>query len=30
VGQVTSAAAFLAVFGVQWLRHHIHRKDESA
>jgi O-antigen/teichoic acid export membrane protein len=28
VGQVTSAAAFLAVFGVQWLRHHIHRKDE--
>src|SRR5438132_639481 len=28
VGQVTSAAAFLAVFGVQWLRHHTHRKDE--
>jgi O-antigen/teichoic acid export membrane protein len=28
VGQVTSAAVFLAVFGVQWLRHHIHRKDE--
>jgi O-antigen/teichoic acid export membrane protein len=28
VGQVTSAAAFLAVFGVQWWRHHIHRKDE--
>ena len=27
-GQVTSAAAFLAVFGVQWLRHHTHRKDE--
>src|SRR5438874_3316319 len=27
-GQVISAAAFLAVFGVQWLRHHIHRKDE--
>src|SRR5207248_1932616 len=26
-GQVTSAAAFLVVFGVQWLRHHIHRKD---
>lgn len=28
IGQVTSAAAFLAVFGVQWLRHHTHRKDE--
>ncbi len=28
VGQVTSAAAFLTVFGVQWLRHHTHRKDE--
>jgi O-antigen/teichoic acid export membrane protein len=28
VGQVTSATVFLAVFGVQWLRHHIHRKDE--
>ena len=28
VGQVTSAAAFLVVFGVQWLRHHIHRKDQ--
>src|SRR5207253_2508928 len=28
VGQVTSAAAFLAVFGVQWWRHHTHRKDE--
>jgi len=27
-GQVISAAAFLAVFGVQWWRHHIHRKDE--
>src|SRR2546428_2492108 len=27
-GQVISAAAFLAVFGVQWLQHHIHRKDE--
>src|SRR5205809_5800595 len=26
-GQVTGAAAFLVVFGVQWLRHHIHRKD---
>src|SRR5437762_227569 len=29
VGQVTSAAAFLAVFGVQWWRHHTHRKDRS-
>jgi O-antigen/teichoic acid export membrane protein len=28
VGQVISAAAFLAVFGVQWWRHHIHRKDK--
>jgi O-antigen/teichoic acid export membrane protein len=28
VGQVASAAAFLTVFGVQWLRHHTHRKDE--
>src|SRR6266545_4576861 len=28
VGQVISAAAFLAVFGVQWWRHHTHRKDE--
>ena len=28
VGQITSAAAFLAVFGVQWLRHHTHRMDE--
>src|SRR5436189_1081880 len=27
-GQVISAAVFLAVFGVQWLQHHIHRKDE--
>jgi O-antigen/teichoic acid export membrane protein len=27
-GQVISAAAFLAVFGVQWLQHHIHRKDK--
>jgi O-antigen/teichoic acid export membrane protein len=24
VGQVTSAAVFLAVFGVQWWRHHLH------
>src|SRR5205809_545772 len=28
VGQVISAAAFLAVFGVHWWRHHTHRKDE--
>ncbi len=28
VGQVTSAALFLAVFGIQWWRHHIHRKDK--
>jgi len=28
VGQVTSAAAFLTIFGGQWLRHHTHRKDE--
>ncbi len=27
-GQIISAAAFLAVFGVQWWRHHTHRKDE--
>src|SRR5215510_4558308 len=27
VGQIISAAAFLAVFGVQWWLHHIHRKD---
>src|SRR6266404_361633 len=27
-GQLISAAAFLAVFGVQWLRHHAHRKDK--
>src|SRR5437870_11363829 len=27
VGQITSAAAFLAVFGVQWWGHHTHRKD---
>jgi hypothetical protein len=25
VGQVTSTAAFLAVFGALWLRHHWHR-----
>ena len=30
VGQVTSAAAFLAVFGVQWLRHHTHLKRQCA
>jgi O-antigen/teichoic acid export membrane protein len=27
-GQVVSAAAFLAVFGVQWWQHHIHRRDK--
>ena len=27
-GQIISAAAFLAIFGVQWWRHHTHRKDE--
>jgi stage V sporulation protein B len=26
--QATSAAVFLMVFGVQWWRHHTHRKDE--
>ena len=29
-GQVTSAAVFLAVFGVQWWQHHVHRKDKHA
>ena len=28
VGQVVSAVVFLAVFGVQWWQHHIHRKDK--
>jgi O-antigen/teichoic acid export membrane protein len=28
VGQIISAAVFLAVFGVQWWKHHIHRKDK--
>src|SRR5437764_2816846 len=28
VGQVISAAAFVAVFGVHWWRHHTHREDE--
>jgi hypothetical protein len=27
IAQVTSAAVFLAIFGVQWWQHHIHRKD---
>jgi O-antigen/teichoic acid export membrane protein len=27
-GQVISAAAFLAIFGIQWLQHHTHREDE--
>lgn len=30
VGQVTSAAVFLAVFGVQWWQHHVHRKEKHA
>jgi len=29
VGQITSAAIFLAVFGVQWWQHHMHRKDKQ-
>jgi O-antigen/teichoic acid export membrane protein len=28
IGQVTSAAAFLAVFGVQWWRHHMRSKHQ--
>src|SRR5437773_7835222 len=28
VGQVVSAAVFLAVFGLQWWHHHIHRRDK--
>jgi O-antigen/teichoic acid export membrane protein len=30
IGQVTSGAVFLAVFGVQWWRHHTHRNDKHA
>jgi O-antigen/teichoic acid export membrane protein len=30
VGQVTSATVFLAVFGVQWWQHHVHRKHDDA
>ncbi|HEU0210235.1 MAG TPA: oligosaccharide flippase family protein [Candidatus Udaeobacter sp.] len=30
VGQVTSAAIFLAVFGLQWWRHHVHLKRQRA
>ena len=30
VGQITSAAAFLAVFGVQWWRHHTRSKHQHA
>ena len=26
-GQITSALIFVAIFGVQWWRHHIHRKE---
>ena len=29
VGQVSSAAVFLAIFGAQWRRHHLHRKDKQ-
>ena len=29
IAQVTSAAVFLAIFGVQWWQHHIHRKDAN-
>jgi O-antigen/teichoic acid export membrane protein len=28
IGQVASAAVFLAVFGGQWWQHHLHRKDK--
>jgi O-antigen/teichoic acid export membrane protein len=28
IGQVTSAAVFLAVFGAQWWHHHVHRKEQ--
>jgi len=30
VGQVTSAAVFLAVFGIQWWLHHLHRRNNNA
>ena len=30
VGQITSAAVFLAVFGVQWWQHRVHRRDKHA
>src|SRR5438067_1839521 len=29
-GQVTSAAVFVMVFGPQWWRHHVHRKEQHA
>jgi O-antigen/teichoic acid export membrane protein len=29
IGQITSATVFLAVFGVQWWQHHVHRKQRS-
>jgi O-antigen/teichoic acid export membrane protein len=29
VGQISSAVVFLAVFGVQWWHHHLHRKDKA-
>jgi O-antigen/teichoic acid export membrane protein len=28
IAQVTSAAVFLVIFGVQWWQHHVHRKDK--
>jgi O-antigen/teichoic acid export membrane protein len=28
-GQLTSAGLFLAIFGVQWWHHHVHRKDKQ-
>jgi O-antigen/teichoic acid export membrane protein len=30
VGQVTSAGIFLAIFGMQWWQHHIHRKEKHS
>jgi O-antigen/teichoic acid export membrane protein len=28
-GQLVSAGVFLAIFGVQWWQHHVHRKDKQ-
>jgi stage V sporulation protein B len=30
IAQVTSAAVFLAIFGVQWWQHHVNRKNKHA